>query len=269
MSMSKEKYDLSIVIISWKMRDLLEVCLESIFKFTEGLTFQVILIDNFSQDGTIEMVEEKFPSVRLIKNPENRGVAPARNQGLKEVQGKYALILDADMELIENTIFQLYKFMEEHSECGMVGAKLVDSNRDLQYSCKRFPTVTALIFRRLEPFSFISNSKTLKNHLMKDWDHNSVKEVDYLIGACQFFRKEVIDKIGMYDDNIFYGPEDIDYCLRIWKGGWKIFYYPLTKIIHHEQRITKKNPFSLISMRHLKGIFYIFKKYGGSLSISK
>jgi len=263
--MNKNEYDLSIIIISWKMKDLLKICLASIYKYTDGLSYEIILVDNYSEDGTIDMVEKIFPNVYLIKNSQNRGVAPARNQGLKIAKGKYILILDADMELIENSILSLYQFMERTPDCGMVGAKLVDSDKYTQYSCKRFPSIMALIYRRLEYFTFIKESKLLNYHLMKEWDHNSIREVDYLIGACQFFLREIKDKIGLYDDKIFYGPEDIDYCLRIWKAGWKVYYYPFTKIIHYEQRITKRNPFSRISLRHILGIFYIYKKYGGNL----
>lgn len=263
--MNESKIDVSIIIISWRMRHLLEKCLITLYQFTTDLEYEIILIDNNSSDGTIEMVEENFPNVHLIKNIENRGVAPARNQGLKLAKGKYILILDADMELIENSLLKLYQFMEEHSECGMVGAKLVDSKKNLQYSCKRFPSVTTLILRRLEHFSIVKRSGILKYHLMKEWRHDSIREVDYLIGACQFIRRDIIDKVGFYDDKIFYGPEDIDFCLRIWKSGWKIYYFPFTEIIHYEQRITKKNPFSFISLKHLFGVIYIFRKYHGNL----
>ncbi len=259
--------DLSIVIITWKMRDLLQKCLTTIYQYTSEIKFEIILIDNNSQDGTVEMIENSFPQIQLIKNEVNRGVAPARNQGLKLALGKYILILDADMELIENSILSLFKFMERTPSCGIVGAKLVDSYKNLQYSCKRFPSFFALVFRRLENFSLIENSKTLSRHMMKEWDHKSIKEVDYLIGACQFFRKEVIDKIGFYDDKIFYGPEDIDFCLRVWNGGWKVCYFPLTQIIHHEQRITKNNFFSAITFKHLLGIIYIYLKYKGRIKV--
>lgn len=258
--------DISIVFITWKMKDLLDVCLTSLYKFTEGISFEVIVIDNNSQDGTIEMIENKFPNIILIKNSENKGVAPARNQGLSIVKGKYVLILDADMELQENSVEKLYRFMEENKDCGLVGAKLIDSDGNLQSSCKRFPTLLAFLFRRLEQFELIKNSKTLRFHTMQDWDHKTVKDVDYVIGACQFYRKDVIDKIGFYDDKIFYGPEDIDFCIRVWHAGWKVYYYPFTNIFHHEQRITKKNLFSLISFKHLLGIFYIYWKYKGKIS---
>ncbi len=261
------KPDVSIVIISWKMKDLLRKCLETIYLFTVDVKFEVIVIDNNSQDATSEMVETQFPQVKLIKNPENRGVAPARNQGIKETKGKYILILDADMELIDNSVKHCFDFMEKTPDAGIVGCKLVDKDFNIQTSCKRFPTLLAFLFRRLEWIDAVKNSKTLKYHTMQDWDHNSIREVDYLIGACQFFRRELVDKIGMYDDKIFYGPEDIDFCLRTWKAGWKVYYYPFTSIIHHEQRITKKNLFSIISLKHFAGIFYIYKKYKFRLRI--
>lgn len=257
--------DISIVIISWKMRDFVDRLFTSIKKFSSGFTCEIIFIDNFSNDGTLEMLEEKYPEVHIIKNSENKGVAPARNQGLEVAKGKYILILDADMELMENSFLMLFKFMEKNEECGLVGCKLVDKENNLQYSCKRFPTFSSLLFRRMEVFNFIKNSKTLGYHMMKDWAHNEVIEVDYVIGACQFFRKSVIDKIGYYDDKIFYGPEDLDYCLRVWRSNYKVYYYPLTSIIHYEQRITKKKIFSLISFKHFLGIVYIFAKYNFSI----
>jgi GT2 family glycosyltransferase len=264
---TEKSLDVSVVIISWKMKNLLQRCLETLFNFTKDINFEVIVIDNNSQDGTSEMIEKEFPQVKLIKNPENRGVAPARNQGIKETKGKYILILDADMELIENSIKHLFDFMESNPDAGIVGCKLVDQDFNLQTSCKRFPTLLAFLFRRLEWIEAVKNSKTLRYHTMQDWDHNEIKEVDYVIGACQFFRRDVIEKIGIYDDKIFYGPEDIDFCLRIWKAGWKVYYYPFTQIIHHEQRITKKNLFSIISLKHFAGIFYIYKKYNFRLKV--
>lgn len=259
--MDSNKIDISIVIISWKMKDLLQSCLNSIYKFTTGVSLEVIVIDNNSQDGTSEMIQSEFPEIILIKNSENRGVAPARNQGMAIAKGKYVLILDADVELIENSILKLFEFMESKLDCGVVGSKLVSTDRELQFSCKRFPNLLSFIFRRLEHFDVIKNSRTLRYHTMQDWDHKEIKEVDYLIGACQFIRNDVIKKIGMYDDKIFYGPEDIDFCLRVWRAGWKVMYYPLTQIVHHEQRITKKNFFSSISIKHLIGILYIYRKY--------
>ncbi|SRR3989339_464230 len=257
--------DVSIVIISWRMKDLLKVCLDSIYKFTNRLNFEIIVIDNDSKDGTSEMIEKDYDKIILIKNPENKGVAPARNQGINLAKGCYILILDADMELKENSIQQMYNYMEQNPDVALVGCKLVDSSNKLQYSCKRFPNLLALIFRRMEHYNLVKNSKILKNHIMKEWDHNSISEVDYVIGACQFFKRELLANVGLYDDKIFYGPEDMDFCLRIWRAGSKVVYYPLTSIFHHEQRITKKKVLSKISIMHLLGICYIYWKYKGKI----
>ncbi|MFH2032786.1 MAG: glycosyltransferase family 2 protein [Bacteroidota bacterium] len=253
--------DISIVIISWKMKDLLQTMLKSLVKYSQGLSYELIIIDNNSQDGTIELIEEDYPDSVLIKNKVNLGVALARNQGLKIAKGKYILILDADMELVENSVQKMLEFMDVNREIGLCGCKLLDTDHQLQLSCKNFPTIWALIARRMEFIGFVKNSKALRRHTMSDWDHSETREVDYVIGACQFYRKEVIEKIGFYDEHIFYGPEDLDFCLRTWRAGYKVVYFPHTKIIHHEQRITKKKLFSKISGKHFKGIYYIFRKY--------
>lgn len=101
---------------------------------------------------------------------------------------------------------------------------------------------------------------------MAEWDRSDIREVDYVIGACQFIRRETMDQVGLLDERIFYGPEDVDYCLRTHRQGWKVFYFPLTSIVHFEQRMTKKKLFTKITWRHLKGIIYLFIKYRGKLS---
>ena len=258
--------DISIVLITWKMKNLLAKLLDSVKDFSKGFSYEIIVVDNNSQDGTIELIENKYPEIVLIKNKENLGVAPARNIGMKQTKGKYVLILDADMQLKENSILKMFEFMEENLSCGLVGSKLIYENGDLQYSCKRFPSLMSLFARRLEGINLVRNSKILTHHIMSDWDHKSVNEVDYVIGACQFIRSEVIEKIGYYDDKIFYGPEDLDFCLRVWRAGWQVIYFPKTSITHFEQRITKKTLFSKITIKHLLGIFYIFRKYNGKLT---
>ena len=255
--------DVSIVLITWNIRDLLEKCLLSIYAFTPETTFEIVLVDNNSIDGSKEMIKERFPRVKLIENSSNMGVASARNQGIFIARGKYVFILDTDTELMEDSISAMFKYMEANPAVGLIGSKLVGKNRKLQYTSRRFPTLLSIIFRRLDFFPIIRQSAVLKDHMMSDWDHNSLCEVDYVIGACQFIRKSVIMSIGMYDAKIFYGPEDLDYCLRIWRSGFKVCYFPYTSIYHYEQRITKRRPFSLITIKHLYGIFYLYIKYRG------
>lgn len=260
---------LSIVIISWKMKDLLNVCLDSIYKTTKDHSFDIILVDNASQDGTKEMISELYPDIIYIENSENRGVAPARNQGLQMAKGKYTLILDADIKIVNNALDRLVDFLDSNQSFGMVGAKLCYSDMTPQANCKRFPTLSALLLRRIEHTDFAKNHPLYRDHIMSEFNHDQTIEVDYLIGACQMFRTEILKSVGLLDDKIFYGPEDIDFCLRIRSKGWKIGYLHESLMIHYEQRITKRKIISTITLKHLFGLFHIFHKYKGKLHPSR
>lgn len=253
--------ELSITIITWNSRQLLHDCLESICAGTNKVRFEIIVVDNGSIDGTVEMLRQHFPQVRLIVNAKNRGVAPARNQALKAATGDFALLLDADTRITPGALDALVAFAQNTPEAGIVGAKMVDAEGNLQLTCRRFPTIFTPLLRRLQFISFFRNSRRLREQLMADWDHQSIREVDYVIGACQLIRRDVLKEVGWLDENIFYGPEDVDYCLRAQSHGWKIFYYPDATIMHYERRITR-NFFRAVSWKHLWAIFYFFQKHG-------
>lgn len=252
----------SVVVISWKMRDLAKRMLESLHAFVRSVDFEVIFVDNGSEDGTAEMVETLFPNTRLIRNPTNRGVAPARNQAIKLARGRYVWILDADLEFVEDALGPLVELLERTEGAGIAGARLVFSDGTTQFNAKRFPSVLDLLSRRLPLVRLLDQGRGLRRHEMHDWDRNSTREVDYLIGACQLIRREVLDTVGLLDEAIFYGPEDIDFCLRARQAGFSIWWRHDVRIIHHEQRITKKNPLSFLSMKHYRGLVYFFRKHG-------
>ena len=258
--------DVSVIVISWDMRDMLKAMLSSVCYFTSGVSYELIVVDNASKDGTADMVSREFSYVRLIKNTENRGVAPARNQAFKIADGRYVVTLDADMVFVENSLEQMVRFMEGHPEAGICGCKLTFPDGTVQPSSRRFPTIFAQMLRRFQHFEFVRNSKTLRNHEMAEWDRSESREVDYVIGACQFIRKSAKDQVGLLDEKIFYGPEDVDYCVRMKHAGWKVFYYPHTRIVHYEQRVTKKKLFSKLSWMHLKGVLYLYRKHGWKLA---
>jgi exopolysaccharide biosynthesis polyprenyl glycosylphosphotransferase len=253
--------EVSITIITWNSRQLLHDCLESIYAGTRKVDFEIIVVDNGSRDGTVEMLHQRFPKVRLIKNAANRGVAPARNQALRVAKGDFVLILDADTRVLPGAIDDLAAFAQSTPEAGIVGAKMIDPDGALQLTCRRFPTIFTPLLRRLQFIPLFRNSRTLRDQVMADWDHNSIREVDYVIGACQLIRREVIAEVGFLDENIFYGPEDVDYCLRAQSHGWKVYYYPNATIMHYERRITR-NFFRAVSWKHLWAVFYFFQKHG-------
>lgn len=254
--------DLSVVVISWKMRDLLEKMLESLILHTRTLELEIICVDNGSGDGTVEMIRERFPQIKLILNEVNRGVAPARNQGLRISRGRHIAILDADLELVEDALGPLVEFLDAHPEAGIVGSKLVFPDGTVQFNAKRFPSPFALFARRLSFLNLLDGGRRLSNHEMREWDRGDTREVDYLIGACQVFRRELLETVGLLDEAIFYGPEDVDFCLRTRRSGWQIWYLHRVRMIHHEQRVTKRNPLSRISRKHYLGLVYFFRKHG-------
>jgi N-acetylglucosaminyl-diphospho-decaprenol L-rhamnosyltransferase len=258
--------DLSVVIISWQMKSMLEAMLNSIKVYTQGIRYELIVVDNNSQDGTATMVQQDYPEAILIVNSENRGVAPSRNQALQIASGRYVITLDADMLLLENSLKQLVDFMDANQYAGLCGAKLIFPDGSVQPSGRRFPTPFAFILRRLEFLSGVRNSKTLRYHEMAEWDRSDIRQVDYVIGACQCIRRTAMEQVGFLDERIFYGPEDIDYCLRMHRNGWQVYYYPHTSIIHYEQRATKKKILSRLSFLHLKGIVYFYWKHKGNIS---
>lgn len=252
---------ISVIIITWNALHFLEKCLNSLYEKNSNFDFELIIIDNDSSDGSIEYIEANFPHAILIKNKFNKGVGPARNQGLEIAKGKYVLILDVDTEFLTGSGLQkLYDFMEGNPSYGITGAKLLFPNNEIQHSCRRFPSVTVKLFNRFEKIGMIRDSKSLQEHYMMEKDHDKTQRVDYVIGAFQFIRKDLIDKIGYYDEYIFYGPEDIDFCLRAKKAGYDTAYFPHVELYHFYQRITKKF-FTKITWEHIKGLVYFYRKH--------
>jgi N-acetylglucosaminyl-diphospho-decaprenol L-rhamnosyltransferase len=258
--------ELSIIIITWKMKDLIAALLRSIQEHTTGISYEIIVVDNHSQDGTAELIQSEFPSARLIQNSANRGVAAARNQALRVANGRFVQLLDADMLLVENSLKVLFDFMLETPDAGISGCRLVSVDGQMHLNCRRFPTISAHFLRRLDFLRFARESKSLRMHTMSDWNHDEILKVDYLIGACQMIRRETLEEVGLLDEKIFYGPEDLDFCLRAHRLGWNVYYIPHTSITHYEQRITKQKYFSTLSLKHLKGLMYLYWKYHGRFS---
>ena len=253
---------LSVVLISWKMRDLLERMLDSLYQWMPSISHEVICVDNGSMDGTTEMLRQRFPEVRVIVNEQNLGVAPARNQAISMATGRYIAILDADLEFVEDALSPILAALEESPKIGIAGCRLTFPNGVQQYNAKRFPTLFAQLSRRSRFLQRLDGGRSLAHHEMREWDRSDSREVDYLIGACQVVRREVFDRIGLLDDAIFYGPEDIDFCLRARQAGWICWFVHTARILHHEQRITRQKPFSMIMRRHLYGLFHFYRKHG-------
>jgi GT2 family glycosyltransferase len=242
--MQEARQKLSIVILTWNSLELLKRCLQSIRKNTSLLRYDITIVDNASSDGTVDYLRCVGGEYHVILNDRNKGVAAGRNQGIDVSGGQYIMILDVDTVVTDGAIDRLVEYMDGAPDCGLVAPRLTDMEGNLQLTCRKFPTLISKLLRRV-PGRWAQNR--LSREEMRGWDHASVREVDYVIGACQMIRRSVLQNIGPLDENIFYGPEDIDYCLRVWQGGCKVVYCPDAVIIHDEQRITRKKLLSRIS----------------------
>ncbi|MCX5847502.1 MAG: glycosyltransferase family 2 protein [Deltaproteobacteria bacterium] len=221
--------DISIIIVNWNTRDLLHNCLESIYKTIHSIDYEVIVVDNASQDGSFAMLQEKHPQVKVIQNTENRGFGAANNQAMHIMTGQYALLLNSDTILTDNAVAELFTFMETHPDAAMTCSQLLNADGSKQNSVASFPNILTLL----------TNTPLLeylfpKYYPSKRYNYDKPIEVDSGIGACLLVRKKAIDDVGMFDERYFFFFEETDWAYRMKSAGWKIFHVP-TAFIYHLQ----------------------------------
>jgi len=257
--------DLSIIIVNYNSSDLLEQCLGSIYKHTKDIEFEVFVVDNASTDNSVEMVKTKFPQVKLIINNKNLLLTPARNLALKQVQGKYIHNIAPDILYIENAEKKMIEFMEKNPDVGVLGPQVLNTDGSIQGSGAKFmgKTYALWCFLMLDGIFGLNNPVRKRWHYYP-WDRKTLKEVCVVTGCCLFFRRELIDKIGYWDEKIKIYAEEDDWCQRVKKIGYKVVYYPEAKFIHHHAKggthALGKNKADKIYYRDM---LTYFKKYHG------
>lgn len=225
-------YDLSVIIVNWNTKDFLSRCIESIKTKTKKISYEIIVVDNFSSDGSPGMVEETFPEVTLIRNNRNAGFGRANNQGLDKARGKHILFLNSDVSVNENCLDEMFDFMEKNPAVGASACKLTFPDGSLQHSCRKFPSFKVYSLMLLGLRFLFPKMKIFREYLMLDWDHADIREVDQIMGSFMFMRKDVIDQVGSFDERYWMYFEEVDLCLRIKEAGWKIVHYPCASAIH-------------------------------------
>jgi len=224
--------DLSIIIVSWNAKKLLRNCLLSVYKKSKDISFEVFVVDNASDDGSVEMIAKDFSNVILIKNEKNVGFARANNQVIKETKGKYILLLNQDTEVLNNAIGEMVKFMEMHPKCGAIGPKLLNPDGTLQMSARSFPTLATAFFENIYLYKLFPRNKIIGKYYMSYWNHNKIREVDWVSGACLMINRKTIEEVGLLDEQYFMYSEETDWCYRIKKADWHIYYIPQAEVIH-------------------------------------
>ena len=266
--------NLSIIILNYKTRGLLKQCLKGIQLFDLNLDYEIIVVDNNSCDGTIEMMKDEFTQIKLIASLVNKGYAGGMNLGIKEAKGKYLLLLNTDIAILDNSIRKLYDFMEAHPKAGLAGPKLLNPDGTTQLSCYRFPSFLIPIYRRTPLGKLPFTKKILRKYLMLDWDHKQSKTVDWILGACMIVRKEAINKVGRMDERFFLYFEDIDWCRRFWQNSYEVYYIADVELVHYHKRESAENPglkgvFSYPTRIHIASWLKYFAKHFGSKDLVK
>lgn len=248
--------ELSIVVLTWNARPLLEACLAALPAAVGQIPTEIVVVDNGSEDGTRELLASR-PDLTVIRNDRNRGVAPGRNQGLRAARGEFLALLDVDTVARPGAFATLVAYLRAAPAVGLVGPKLVGADGVLQYSCRRFPTILDKLCRRLPA----RIGRALADDVeLRWWDHANARDVDYVIGACQVIRRSALTVVGLLDERIFYGPEDVDLCLRMHRAGFGVAYVPDAVVMHLERRITRRL-LSVLTARHVQGLGYYFWKH--------
>jgi len=253
--------DLSIIIVSWNVRDLLLDCLNSVYAETKGVSFEVFVVDNASSDGSAEMVEQEFPQVKLIRNQENLGFAKANNQAIRQSKGRYVLLLNPDTVVVNDALANMIPFMEAHQDVGAVGPRLLNPDGTVQLWCGgSFPTPLTEFFRLAKLSYLFPKSRIFGRRLMSFWDRNDTREVDLLSGACMMVRREAINQVGLMDEDFFMYADDVEWCYRIKKAGWKIYLYSDAEIIHLVGQSMLQSA-DKMAVEAYKSMYLFFKKH--------
>ncbi len=256
---------LSVIIVNYNVKYFIEQALLSVRKASEGLPVEVIVIDNNSVDGSVALMEQKFPEVKLVANTKNVGFSAANNQGIRIATGKYVLLLNPDTVVEEDTFTKTIEFMDNHPNAGALGVKMYDGKGVFLPESKRgLPTPATAFYKMTGLSALFPRSKIFNHYYLGHLDNDETQEIEVLSGAFMLLRKSVLDEIGLLDETFFMYGEDIDLSYRILKAGYKNYYYPHTRIIHYKGESTKKGSLNYVRIFYNAMIIFAQKHFTSS-----
>lgn len=234
--------DISVIIVNYNVREFLRQCLLSLRPALEPLAAEIFVVDNASNDGSVEMVQREFPEVQLVANRENAGFARANNQALQQATGRFVVLLNPDTVVQEDTFTAIATFFDKHPETGMVGCKVLNPDGTLQLACRRsFPTPW-VAFTRLSGLSqLFPKSRWFGRYNLTYLPEGEIAEVEAISGSFMAVRREALAQVGWLDEDFFLYGEDLDWCFRLRQAGWKIHYFPGTQIVHFKGESAKQS----------------------------
>ncbi|MBM9520177.1 glycosyltransferase family 2 protein [Desulforhopalus vacuolatus] len=222
----------SVIIVSYNTREILARCLQDLFDKSGEEEMEVFVVDNDSADDSAEMVAKKFPQIHLIVNRENCGFAAANNQAWERAGGEFILLLNPDAYIRQNAVRNVRKFLESHSDCGLCGGRLVNLDGDLDPSARRFPNAWYKLLTVSGISARLPGSTFFNRCNFGGFPHDHPIEVDWVPGTFTMYRRQLLEKIGFFDERFYIYYEETDLCLRAKRASWKVFFTPDAEVLH-------------------------------------
>jgi GT2 family glycosyltransferase len=223
---------LTIIIVNWNTKGMTLECLESLVPQIAELDVQLCVVDNASSDDSVPAIKEFYPEVEVIENTENIGFAAANNQILSIAESEYVLLLNSDTLIIDDVVKKSVDYMNFHSDVGVMGCRVLNSDTSLQKTCSQFPTLLNLLFLTLG-LSRLKWPRFLSKYRMDHWERTDEREVEVVSGCYMLVRRNALEQVGLLDESFFFFGEETDWCIRFAKSGWKVMFAPVGEIIHH------------------------------------
>jgi GT2 family glycosyltransferase len=262
-----ENPDITVLVVNYNTVHLLDRMLEALRVASANFRLQIVIVDNASSDGSVKFLQETFPDVEIIESPRNVGFGRANNLAVSRIRGRYVLLLNTDAFVAADTLLKSVDFMEQHPKCGVMGVKLVGEDGMLQPCCRYFPTPWNVFLARTGLARFFPNTRLVDD---MSWGHNSVRECDWVPGCYYFVRREVIDRVGLFDPRYFLYFEEVDHCRAVKNAGWIVSFHPFTEVVHIGGESAKAEGPLTSSGRQISAIqveselLYFRKHYGGA-----
>lgn len=254
--------DLSVIIVSYNVRNFLEQCLLSVLKASENIPCEIFVVDNNSTDGSCSLVAREFPEVKLIMNSENRGFSAANNQAIKISSGRYILLLNPDTIVEENTFRRCIDFMDKHPDAGATGVRMINGKGRLLPESKRaLPTPRTAFFKMSGLAYLFPKSRFFNKYYLGHLDNRETTKADIISGAFMFLRREAVEKAGLLDEDFFMYGEDVDFSYRLLKAGYINYYFPEIKIIHYKGQSTRKEHIDTVINFYRAMVIFVRKHF--------
>jgi len=258
--------DVSIIIVNWNAKDYLLQCIASINDSTCDCTYEIIVVDNASSDGSAQVVAEKYSQIQLIVNDNNLGFSRANNIGIAHSCGRYVCLVNSDVKVLDGCLDRMVEFMDQSHAVGALGPKTLNGDGSLRVNCQHFPTLWNTFCHAAFLKSLFPRTRWFNSGIMTYFDHQSVIRCEVLPGCFFMVRRTAMEKVGLLDEDFFIYAEDKDWCKRFWDGGWEIAFLPTAEAIHYAGKSAARAPVRF-QVEKLKANIRYWNKHHGRFCV--